>query len=126
MGARASAGSGVMFTGDNKGANTNNIISFKPGTSASRGSVSFTDVTPTSAGVTGQGNGPVAIATGNEVAAMARSQKATPELRQQGAYWNAAHQPGAFAAAPVDPKKRFQNMGTCLQCRRLMAWLMQA
>lgn len=125
MGARAVAGSSVLQSGVNrKSALTSNIKLFRPGNSQAKGSTSFTDVTPLSTSITGQGNGPAAIATGFEIAAMARSQKATPELRQQGDIWNAAHAPSAFGAKPFDPKKRFQNMGTCLQCRRLMNWLL--
>jgi hypothetical protein len=38
-----------------------------------KGSLAFTDVAPNSAAVSGMGNGPAAMATGDEVSAMARS-----------------------------------------------------
>lgn len=122
QGARAASGSGVMHTAEPGGAATNNVASFRPGTTKSRGSVSFTDVTPLSASVTGMGNGPVAMAWGNEVGAMARSQK-TSSLRTHGDMYAAAQQPRAFGAQSMDPKDRFQKLGTCLSCRRLLAWL---
>lgn len=75
QGARAVSGSAVLNTAAPGAATSYNIASFKPQTVHNKGSVSFTDIAPTSSSVSGQGNGPVAIAWGYEVGAMARSQR---------------------------------------------------
>lgn len=118
QGARAAAGSGVLHTGESAGANSNNVATYRPGTTVNRGSVSFTDITPNAASVVGQGNGPVAIAWGNEVGAMARSQKGSnTALRTHGEFWAAANSGQVGARSATKSKtSRFQKLTTCLSC----------
>lgn len=78
-GARAAAGTGVSYMadeGDNRHHSmTGNRAIFRPRHTQTRGSTAFTDVSGTSSAVSGQGNGPMAMATGLEVAAFARSHR---------------------------------------------------
>lgn len=77
-GARAVAGSGVSDILDNPSAHpasSGNSHSFKARHIDNRGSHAFTDIAGTSSAIVGPGNGPAALAYGNEVAAFARSHR---------------------------------------------------
>ncbi|WIA10881.1 hypothetical protein OEZ85_011047 [Tetradesmus obliquus] len=78
-GARAVAGSGAYHTAAATGGSvSHNRPLFRPSTVHNPGNaVAFTDIAPLSAAVSGTGNGPVAVAVGDEVAAMARSEHGT-------------------------------------------------
>jgi hypothetical protein len=75
LGARAVAGSGTMHTADAGATVTANIMLLTPRKVVNEGSVAFTDRAYTAAAVAGLGDGPVAMARANEVAAMARAER---------------------------------------------------
>lgn len=79
-GARAVAGSGTMFTGENgrDTAISSNTNAFRPVTSRNRGSIALTDTAAKSAATAGMGDGPVAMAWGLEVASLARASRDAP------------------------------------------------
>jgi hypothetical protein len=80
-GARAVAGSGVSDTAAERGLHRNlpalsgNSASFKPRHINNKGSHAFTDNSGTSAATVGQGNGPVAMAFGDQIGAFSRSHR---------------------------------------------------
>jgi hypothetical protein len=78
-GARAASGTGVSNLADDSPwhAVSGNRDTFRPQHRHERGSTAFTDTAGTSAAVSGEGNGPTALAFGAEVAAFSRSHRAS-------------------------------------------------
>lgn len=94
LGARAVAGSGTSYTGDDTGKRAEHAISanvdaFRPATTKhTESSTAFTDRAARSAATAGMGNGPAALSWSAENAAFARAQKDLPERVGRQEKWS--------------------------------------